>query len=177
MSDRQIFGGEHEHTVSVLVYNKPGVLRKIAGLFSRRGFNISSITVGDGKDPGLSRLTIVVTGDDKVIEQIQKQLYKVVEVVKVSPIDPKHRVEREMALVKVRLDGGEKIELLQLVEIFRGKIIDVSNEGVIVEITGATSKVEAFIKLLASSHKIVEIARTGKVAMNRWESSYNEEGS
>jgi len=167
---------EHEHIVSVLVCNKPGVLRKVANLFARRGFNISSISVGEAKDPGLSRLTIVVRGDDRIIEQIEKQLYKVIEVVKVSPIDPspENRVEREMALIKVQIDEKTKLEILQLVEIFRGKIIDVAKGGMIVEITGARSKVEAFIKLVESSGKVVEIARTGIVAMNRWDLSKKE---
>ncbi|MCD6443090.1 MAG: acetolactate synthase small subunit [Thermotogae bacterium] len=158
----------HEHVVSVLVLNKPGVLRKIAGMFARRGFNISSISVGTAVDPSMARLTIVVKGDDRVIEQIEKQLYKVIDVVKVSPILPNNKVEREMALIKVQI-GKDKLELLQLVEIFRGKIVDVGKDGVIVEITGATSKVEAFIKLLKESNKIVEIARTGRVALNRWD--------
>ncbi|MDK2864929.1 MAG: acetolactate synthase small subunit [Thermotogota bacterium] len=161
---------EHEHIVSVLVCNQPGVMRKVANLFARRGFNISSISVGEAKDPGFSRLTIVVKGDDRIIEQIEKQLYKVIEVVKVSPIDPspENRVEREMALIKTQIDEKNKPEILQLVEIFRGKIIDVAKEGMIIEITGARSKVEAFIKLLQDTGKVIEIARTGIVAMNRW---------
>ncbi len=157
-----------EHLVSMLVHNKPGVMRKVANLFARRGFNISSITVGDSEVPGLARLIIMVKGDERIIEQIEKQAYKLVEVVKVTPIDPipENRVEREMALVKVKF-GDQKQELFQLVEIFRGKIVDVSKEGAIIEITGSRSKVEAFIRLL-SENQIVEIARTGIVAMNRW---------
>ncbi|PLV59267.1 acetolactate synthase small subunit [Thermotoga sp. KOL6] len=158
----------HEHLVSMLVHNKPGVMRKVANLFARRGFNISSITVGESETPGLSRLVIMVKGDDRTIEQIEKQAYKLVEVVKVTPIDPlpENRVEREMALIKVKFEG-DKQELFQLVEIFRGKIIDVSREGAIIEITGSRSKVEAFIDLLPEK-QVEEIARTGIVAMNRW---------
>ncbi|MCD6550870.1 acetolactate synthase small subunit [Thermotoga sp.] len=164
----------HDHLVSMLVHNKPGVMRKVANLFARRGFNISSITVGESETPGLSRLVIMVRGDDRTIEQIEKQAYKLVEVVKVTPIDPLpgNRVEREMALIKVKF-GDDKQELFQLVEIFRGKIIDVSKEGAIIEITGARSKVEAFINLLPEK-QVEEIARTGIVAMNRWNAKERE---
>ena len=161
----------HDHLVSMLVHNKPGVMRKVANLFARRGFNISSITVGESETPGLSRLVIMVRGDDRTIEQIEKQAYKLVEVVKVTPL-PGNRVEREMALIKVKF-GDDKQELFQLVEIFRGKIIDVSKEGAIIEITGARSKVEAFINLLPEK-QVEEIARTGIVAMNRWNAKERE---
>jgi len=159
----------HKHIISVLVYSKAGVLRKIANLFARRGYNINSITVGEAEIPGLARLIIVVEGDDNAIDQIEKQVYKVIEVFKVVPIspEPENRVEREMALVKVKFESNKQ-EIYQLVEIFRGKIVDVGQSGIIIEITGATSKVEAFIDLLSKSGKIVEIARTGIVAMDRW---------
>lgn len=160
---------KRKHIISVLVYNEAGVLRKVAHLFARRGYNISSITVGESEVPGLVRMIIVVEGEDSAIDQIEKQVYKVIEVFKVSPIspDPENRVEREMALVKVKFENNRQ-EIYQLVEIFRGKIVDVGEEGIIVEITGATSKVEAFIDLLSKSGRIIEIARTGIAAMDRW---------
>ncbi|MCD6546923.1 MAG: acetolactate synthase small subunit [Thermotogae bacterium] len=163
---------KHKHIVSILVYNKAGVLRKIAHLFARRGYNINSITVGKSEIPDLVRMIIVVEGEDNTIDQIEKQVYKVIEVYKVSPISSniENRVEREMALVKVKF-GGNRQEIYQLVEIFRGKIIDVGQEGIIIEITGATSKIEAFVDLISKSGKIVEIARTGITAMDRWDVS------
>jgi acetolactate synthase-1/3 small subunit len=164
-----------KHIVSILVYNKTGVLRKVAHLFARRGYNISSITVGKSEVPDLVRMIIVVDGEDNAIDQIEKQVYKVIEVYKVSPISSKaeDRVEREMALIKVKFEDNRQ-EIYQLVEIFRGKIVDVGQEGIIVEITGATSKIEAFVDLISKSGKIVEIVRTGLAAMDRWDVSQSK---
>ncbi len=156
------------HMISVLVHNKPGVLAKVTSLFNRRGFNIESMSAGKAKNPDTERLTIVVKADDRSIAQIQKQLYKVLETVKVSPINQDKSVKKEMALIKIRLINGNRSELFQLVEIFKGKIVDTHANGVIVEITGNTDKIEAFLNLMPKN-EIVEIARTGVVAMNRWE--------
>jgi len=155
------------HVVSVLVYNNPGVMAKVAGLFTRRGFNVESISAGKAKNEDMLRLTIVVKADKKSLEQIQKQLYKIIDTVKVSVINPDFKVEREMALIKVKSQNGMKSELFQLVDVFRGKVVDASPSGFIIEITGPVSKIEAFINLI-SMNSVIEIARTGTVAINRW---------
>lgn len=157
-----------DHMISILVYNKPGVMAKVTSLFTRRGFNIESISAGKAKENELMRLTIIVKGDDRSIEQIQKQLYKVLETVKVSQINPKNSIEKEMALIKVKTGNGNKTELFQLVDVFKGKVVDTSANGFIIEITGAAAKIDAFINVI-SKNLIVEIARTGIVAMNRWD--------
>jgi len=161
---------EHNYStqvISVLVYNHPGVMAKVAGLFTRRGFNVESITAGKAKYEDMLRLTIVVKADKKSLEQIQKQLFKIIDTVKVSVINPDLKVEREMALIKVRSQNGLKSELFQLVDVFRGRVVDASPSGFIIEITGPVSKIEAFINLL-SINNVFEIARTGTVAINRW---------
>ncbi len=158
---------ENKGILSVLVYNKPGVLTKIAGLFTRRGFNIDSIAVGEGKEEGISRLTITVNDVKKeILEQIQKQLYKILEVIKVSKIDPVYKVERELALIKIKFNKNIKADVFQLINLFDGKIIDAGKDGVIVEVTGSSNKVESFIRLL-DKNTIVEIVRSGNVAMDR----------
>lgn len=158
---------EMNHMISILVYNQPGVMAKVTSLFTRRGFNIESISAGKAKENELMRLTIIVKGDDRSIKQIQKQLYKVLETVKVSPINQAQCVEKEMALIKIKCSNGNKAELFQLIEVFRGKVLDTSANGFIIEITGATDKIEAFIQSVPKN-SIVEVARTGIVAMNRW---------
>jgi acetolactate synthase-1/3 small subunit len=158
-----------DHILSILVYNKPGVMAKVTSLFTRRGFNIESISAGKAKENELMRFTIIVKGDDRSIEQIQKQLYKVLETVKVSPILSYNRVEREMGLIKLKAVEGFKSDLFQLAEVFRGKVVDASTNGFIIEITGPTAKIDAFINKIPKN-LIIEIARTGVVAMNRWES-------
>jgi acetolactate synthase-1/3 small subunit len=149
-------------------------MAKVTSLFTRRGFNIESISAGKSHENELMRLTIIVKGDDRSIEQIQKQLYKVLETVKVSPIDLRNYVEREMALIKVKSFNGNRAELFQLTNIFKGRMVDASPNGFIVEVTGPTAKIDAFINLL-KNNSIVEVARTGVVAMNRWPQSATEQ--
>jgi len=159
---------EHSiHTISVLVHNHPGVMARVASLFTRRGFNVDSITAGKAKNEDMLRLTIVVEADRKSLEQIQKQLYKVIDTVKVSLIEPDLRVERELALIKVKSPGGLQTELFQLVQVFKGRVVDANPSGFIVEITGPVAKIDAFVNLI-SRNSIIEIARTGTVAINKW---------
>src|SRR5213080_3949801 len=154
------------HTISVLVENEFGVLARVAGLFSGRGFNIESLSVAETMDPTVSRITLVTRGDDQVLEQIEKQLYKLIAVIKVGDFTATEHVERELVLIKVRADERTRGELANIVDIFRAKIIDVSRESYIVEITGAEEKVNALVELLKPLG-ILEIVRTGKVAMYR----------
>jgi len=155
-----------KHTISILVENQPGVLARVAGLFSRRGYNIESIAVGATEDPGISRMTIVVDGDKCNVEQITKNVHKLIEVLKVSDLTFDDMVARELALIKVTADAANRSEILQIVDIFRAKIIDVSERSVIVEVTGDERKVEAMIRMLRP-FGIKELARTGQVAMAR----------
>lgn len=154
------------HTLSVVVENKPGVLARVAGLFSGRGFNISSLTVGETEDPTTSRMTIVVTGDDAILEQITKQLNKLIETIKVYDFTDESHLERELALIKVQAEVRQRSEIIQLAEIFRGKIVDVSEKTYTLEITGTADKVNAFIDLLRP-FGIRELIRTGTVAIGR----------
>jgi acetolactate synthase-1/3 small subunit len=156
-----------KHIISVLVKDSPGVLAKIAGLFSRRGFNIESLAVGHTDVEGISRMTIIVTGDDYMLEQIKKQLNKLIDVIKVVDLDPMNSVGRDLALVKVKVDSPQKrSEVIQMVDVFRAKILDITEGSLIVEITGRQDKVDAFIKLLEPIG-IKEVVRTGKVALAR----------
>lgn len=156
-----------KHTLAIMVVNHPGVLSRVAGLYSRRGFNIESLAVGATEDPEVSRITVVVQAeDDGEIEQITKQLYKLIEVLKISDITNEYSVDRELALIKVTATSANRAEILQIVDIFRAKIVDVSEQAVIVEITGGPEKVEAIISLLRP-FGIKEIVRTGKIAMVR----------
>ena len=154
------------HTISVLVENEFGVLARVAGLFSGRGFNIESLSVAETLDPTVSRITLVTHGDDQVLEQIEKQLNKLINVIKVSDFINTEHVERELVLIKVAADEKTRGELMSIVDIFRAKIIDVSRRSYIVELTGADEKVNALIELLKPIG-IKEIVRTGKVAMFR----------
>jgi len=158
---------QKDHTLSVLVFNKPGAMARVTSLFTRRGFNIESISAGKAKEKEMMRMTIVVKADERSFEQIQKQLYKVIDTVKVSPIDVHHRVEREMALIKIKSTNGISSDLFQLVEVFRGRVVDAGPLGYVIEITGPAEKIDAFINLL-SADSVIEIARTGNVALNRW---------
>lgn len=160
---------EHEHVLSVLVENRPGVLARIAGLFSARGYNIDSLTVSETDDPTISRMTIVVRGDDRILEQINKQLNKLIDVIKVQDFTENKQqeiVNRELVLVKVKADSKARAEIMQIVDIFRARIVDVSPATLTVEITGAPDKIEACIELL-KPFGIREIARSGRVAMAR----------
>ena len=154
------------HTISVLVENKFGVLARIAGLFSGRGFNIDSLTVSPTHDESLSKMTIVTSGDDAVLEQIDKQLNKLVNVLKVTDLTGSGFVGRELMMIKVRARGHKRSEVLEVTNIFKGNIIHVEHEALIVEITGRSEKLDAFTDLMRK-FGIVELARTGKVAMAR----------
>ncbi len=155
------------HTISTLVENKFGVLTRVASLFSAKGYNIESLSVGETVDPEVSRMTIVVTGDDMILEQIVKQLRRLIDVIKVSDLTQNSFLERELVLVKVNAnDQATRAEILNIVEIFRSKIVDVSPKSYTIEITGGREKVDSFIALL-TPFGLKEIARTGKVAMLR----------
>ena len=144
---------------SILVENSAGVLSRVAGLFSRRGYNIDSLTVGETTDPKVSRMTVTVTGDDDVLEQIEKQLSKLIDVKEVVELPAEASVCRELVLVKVECDTTRRQEIIAISDIFRANIVDVSPESVIIELTGAQSKLNAFIELL-NGFKITELART-----------------
>lgn len=155
-----------KHTLSVLLQNKPGVLSRVTGLFSGRGFNIESLSVAQTLDPEVSSLTLVTRGNDGILEQITKQLHKLIDVIKVTDILEHEYVEREMALIRVKAEASTRAEVLRLTDIFRGKIVDVSPKSYAIEITGNASKVQAVIDLLRPIG-IQEIVKTGAVAMNR----------
>lgn len=154
------------HTISILVENKFGVLSRVSGLFSGRGYNIESLSVGETIDPQISVMTIVTTGDDQIIEQITKQLNKLIDVIKVTDMKELEHVEREMVLVKIAPRQQDKSEVLNLTEIFRGRIVDSSQKTYTIEITGDEKKIEAFIELMKPMG-IKEFMRTGKVAIAR----------
>lgn len=155
-----------KHTLSVLVENKPGVLTRVAGLFARRGFNIDSLVVAETENPAVSRMTITVNEQDHPMEQVTKQLHKLINVIKITSLDPAGSVERELLLIKVRADAQSRSEIMQIVEIFRAKIIDVNSEVLLIEMTGTREKVSAFMDLLGP-FGVVELMRTGRVAMSR----------
>jgi acetolactate synthase I/III small subunit len=155
-----------QHTLSILVENKPGVLSRIAGLFSGRGFNIESLSVAETLDATISRMTIVTRGNDQILEQIIKQLNKLVNVIKVIDFVNGDFVNREMVLIKVNVTDENRSELLNIVDIFRGKVVDVSPDAYVVEVTGDEGKLDAIINL-CKPMGIKEVARTGKVAMMR----------
>ncbi len=154
------------HTITALVQDKPGVLTRVSGLFRRRGFNISNLAVGHSEVQGLSRMTFAVEGDDYVVEQVTKQLYKLIDVVRVHDISQESIVARELALIKVRTTPQTRAEVLEIVDIFRAHVVDVGAGVVIVEITGDEEKVNALIQLM-KPFGIREIMRTGSVAMSR----------
>ena len=154
------------HTISVLVENKFGVLSRISGLFSGRGYNIESLSVGETVDPNISVMTIVTSGDDQIIEQITKQLNKLIDVMKVTDMAELEHVEREMVLVKVSPRQEDKTEVLNIAQIFRGRIVDSSQKTYTIEITGEEKKIAAFIELMKPMG-IKEFVRTGKVAISR----------
>jgi acetolactate synthase I/III small subunit len=155
-----------KHILSILVENKPGVLTRIAGLFARRGFNIDTLAVGPTDDPTLSRITLTLDGAMHPIDQVTKQLHKLVNVIKIRDLEPADTVARELALFKVSADGASRAEVMQMVEIFRGRIIDVSRRSVIVEVTGSWDKIEAFERMVRP-FGLIEMARTGEIAISR----------
>jgi len=154
------------HTIVLIVENKPGTMLRIVGLFSRRGFNIDSLTVGATENPDYSRMTITVEGDEVILEQVTKQLNKLVNVIRVSEMDPNESVDRELAIIKVAAKKEDRSEIMQIVSVFRAKIIDVSPRSLIVEVTGTNDKIEAMVRLLRQ-FGIKEMARTGRVSMVR----------
>ncbi len=156
------------HIVSVLVQDNPGVLQRIAGLIARRGFNIDSLAVGATHQPGLSRISLVVQGDDHVLEQVEKQLNRLIEVIKVTDHSEAH-VERELVLVKVNVAGmEERLELKDIAEAFRARIVDVAKKSVIFELTGASSKVDDFVSAI-KPYGLLEVMRSGAIALSRGE--------
>jgi len=155
-----------KHVISVLVENKVGVLSRITGLFSGRGFNIESLAVGETENMAISRMTIVVSGDDSILEQVRKQLGKVVDTIKVTDYTGTDYVERNLILIKVSALPGKRNEIIELVDVFRGKIIDVGQKDMIVEISGPEDRLEAVLNLLRP-YGIKEVTRTGRIAMNR----------
>ncbi|AGB02712.1 acetolactate synthase small subunit [Methanoregula formicica] len=155
------------HTLSVLVENKAGVLSRVTGLFSRRGFNIESLAVGPCEEPGMSRITIVVIGDDAQVEQVMKQLNKLIDIIKVSDLTGNERVERELALIKVTAEvGSSRAEIMQIAEIFRAQIVDVSPKSLILQVIGTPQKIDAMEKLLRQ-YGVKEFVRTGTVGILR----------
>ncbi|MGE4553040.1 MAG: acetolactate synthase small subunit [Desulfovibrionaceae bacterium] len=154
------------HVLTVIVENEPGVLSRVAGLFSGRGFNIDSLNVAPTHEPGVSRMTLTTNGDEQIVEQIVKQLRKLVTVIKVRDLTEVHSVEREMALIKVNAEGQKRAEILRIVDIFRCKVVDVSLDELTIEVTGDRGKIEAILDLL-TRFGIKEIARTGAVALKR----------
>jgi acetolactate synthase-1/3 small subunit len=158
---------QRSHIISAIVMNQPGVLQRVAGLFTRRGFNIDSITVGPSEQDDLARMTIISHGDDKVLEQITKQLNKIIEVIKVRDLDAEGTVTRELCLVKTHATSERsRSEIIQYANIFRGRIVDAGSENLTLEITGTPDKIDALIGLL-KGYGIKEIARTGPTAISR----------
>ena len=155
-----------KHTISVLLQNKPGVLSRVTGLFSGRGFNIESLCVAETLEPSVSCLTLVTSGDDSIIEQITKQLHKLIDVIKVYDMAEAEYVERQMALIRVKAEAGTRAEVLRVIDIFRGKVVDVSPKSYAVEITGPATKIQAVIDILKPIG-IQEIVKTGAIAMVR----------
>jgi len=155
-----------EHILVALVEDKPGVLTRVASLFRRRGFNIQSLAVGHSEQPGLSRMTVVVNGDSTVVEQVRKQLDKLINVIRVSDIGEGDVVARELSLMKVKATAATRSEIIQIVDIFRANIVDVASDSVTVEVTGDENKINSLFELLRS-FGIKEMARTGRVALTR----------
>ena len=155
------------HVLSATVQNVPGVLAHVSGMLASRGYNIDSLTVGETEDPQFSRMTFVVVGDDRVLEQVRKQLEKIVTVIKVFDVSSQDHVERDLMLLKVKAPpGGKRTEIRELVDIFRGRIVDVGEEEVLIEISGREGKIEAFINRMRP-YGIIELVRTGRIAMVR----------
>lgn len=152
--------------LSILVDNRAGVLSRVSGLFSRRGYNIDSLTVGVTADPKYSRMTVAVRGDDQILDQIQKQLWKLVDVIDIKALSETESVSRELILVKVRADEKQRQNVISVANIFRAKVVDVSADSLIVELTGGESKLDAFINLL-KDYEILELARTGITGLSR----------
>src|SRR5919197_5984214 len=169
LEDLEASGGMmtgRKHVLSLLTENKPGVLARIAGLFARRGFNIDSLAVGPTDDPSIARFTLTVDGALHPIDQVTKQLHKLVNVIKIRDLEPSETVARELALFKVAADGAARGEVMQIVDIFRGKIGDVTKRSVVVEVTGTKEKIDAFEQMIRP-FGLIEMARTGEIAIAR----------
>lgn len=157
------------HTLAVLVENHPGVLTRVSGLFARRAYNIDSLSVCRTEDPGISRMTIVVDGDDQVIEQVTKQLHKLVVVHKVVDLTSESVVDRELALIRIKVNAESRLEILQAVDIFRGRVVDMGRSNLTVELTGDGEKIDAFVRTVRH-YGLMELVRTGTVAILRLDS-------
>ncbi len=155
-----------QHVISVLVENKPRVLARIASLFARRGYNIESLAVGPTQDPTISRITLVVEGDEDILEQISKQLYKLIDTIKVGDFTNTSFVDRELALIKVNAPSALRGEIVQTVEIFRARVVDVAEKSLMIEVTGTPDKIDALEQLL-KKYGIIEMVRTGRIALAR----------
>jgi acetolactate synthase I/III small subunit len=155
-----------KHTLSILVENKPGVLTRITGLFARRGFNIDTLAVGPTDDDSISRITLTLDGAVHPIDQVTKQLHKLINVLKIRDLEPNETLSRELALFKVNADGTARAEVMQICEIFRAKVVDVTKRSVVVEVTGTWEKVDAFERLVRP-FGLIEMARTGEIAIAR----------
>ena len=169
LADLEASGGIHtgrKHILSLLVENKPGVLARISGLFSRRGFNITTLAVGPTDDPTMSRMTLTLDGALHPIDQVTKQLHKLVNVIKIRDLEPEERVARELALFKISVDGDSRGQIMEYAEIFRGRIVDVSKRSVTVEVSGADDKIEAFERM-CRPFGLIEMVRTGEIAVSR----------
>lgn len=160
-----------QHTISVIVADRAGVLTRVSGLFSRRGYNIESLAVGETDLPGISRITLVVNGDERVIEQVGKQLYKLIDVIKVLDLTEEEYVERELILIKVRVDKTTRTEIIQIANIFRARIVDMAPDSFIIESTGSSNKIKALEQALVP-YRITEIVRTGRIALGRGKGGY-----
>jgi len=159
-----------DHLLSVLVENHAGVLSRVAGLFSRRGFNIESLAVGTTEDPDISRMTIIVEGDDKTVEQVSKQLNKLIDVIKLRILSKENSVSRELSMIKVKTDKSTRSEIIQIVEIFRANIVDVAKNSLTIECSGSSEKINALIDML-KQFGIIEATRTGAIVLERGERS------
>ena len=155
-----------KRVLSLLVDNTSGVLSRVAGLFSRRGYNIDSLTVGETADPRYSRMTVVARGDEQILDQIVKQLTKLIDVVDIKVLEEESSVNRELVLVKVRADAADRQSIIAIANVFRGSIIDVGKDSLIIELTGQQSKLDAFVELLRG-YEILELARTGITGLSR----------
>ena len=156
----------NRRVLSLLVDNTSGVLSRVAGLFSRRGYNIDSLTVGETADPRYSRMTVVARGDEQILDQIVKQLAKLIDVVDIKVLEEESSVNRELVLVKVRADAADRQSIIAIANVFRGNIIDVGKDSLIIELTGQQSKLDAFVELLRG-YEILELARTGITGLSR----------
>ncbi|MEJ7714984.1 MAG: acetolactate synthase small subunit [Thermoleophilaceae bacterium] len=173
LEDLQASSGIHtgrKHVLSLLVENKPGVLARIAGLFARRGFNIESLAVGPTDDSSISRITLTVDGAAHPIDQVTKQLHKLVPVIKIRDLEPDQSASRELALFKISADGDARAQIMQFADIFRGKVVDVSKRSVTIEVTGTDDKIEAFERMVRP-FGLIEMVRTGEIAVSRGRSA------